>query len=102
MSHLSPRRQQPGFTLIELLVVIAIISILMGLLMPAVQKAREVASKISCANNLKQLGLAMTMYHNDFNRLPPTGMANQGGIGAVAILPYIEQNNLYRLWDLSQ
>jgi prepilin-type N-terminal cleavage/methylation domain-containing protein len=101
-----------GFTLIELLVVIAIISILIGMLLPAVQRAREAASRISCANNLKQIGLAMHMHHNDLERLPPSRvypvnvitpgtLVHEGGATwAVFILPYLEQENFYRLWNL--
>lgn len=103
-----------AFTLIELLVVIAIISVLMGMLLPAVQKAREAASRISCTNNLKQIGLAMHMHHNDHERLPPSRLpvdyvpASGGPVywptgkatWAVLILPYLEQDNLYRQWNL--
>jgi prepilin-type N-terminal cleavage/methylation domain-containing protein len=107
--------RRTGFTLIELLVVIAIISVLIGMLLPAVQKAREAAARISCANNLKQIGLAMHMHHNDHSRLPPSRLAidipiNASGnpvywpsgraTWAVLILPYLEQDNLYRQWDL--
>jgi len=102
MSRLpSPARARPGFTLIELLVVIAIIAILMGLLMPAVQQAREAAARISCANNLHQIALAMHNYHDAEEKLPPSRLPGESASWAWLILPYLEQDNLYRTWDLS-
>jgi prepilin-type N-terminal cleavage/methylation domain-containing protein len=98
----TPGRRHAGFTLIELLVVIAIISILIGLLMPAVQKAREAANRIKCANNLKQIGLAMQMYHNSRNRLPPSRLGDEQPTWAVLIMPYLEQDNRYKLWALDK
>jgi prepilin-type N-terminal cleavage/methylation domain-containing protein len=96
------RRRHCGFTLIELLVVIAIISVLMGLLLPAVQRVREAASRASCSNNLRQIGLAFQMYHNNWGSLPPNRLSDLHATWAILILPYIEQNNLYAQWDLSQ
>ena len=100
-----------AFTLIELLVVIAIISTLIGMLLPAVQKAREAAARIQCANHLKQIGLAMHLYENNFGYLPSnrlvadkglSGPRRGGATWAVQILPLIEQENLYRQWDVSR
>jgi prepilin-type N-terminal cleavage/methylation domain-containing protein/prepilin-type processing-associated H-X9-DG protein len=99
-----------GFTLIELLVVIAIVAILIGLLLPAVQKVREAASRIKCTNNLKQLGLALHHHHDAHGTFPPA-FVNKGPYGtsgfnlshgwAPFLLPYVELRQLYDLyrWD---
>ncbi len=94
--------QRHGFTLIELLIVIAIIAVLIGLLVPAVQRVRESANRIQCVNNLKQIGLAAQLYHDDHKHLPPgigyTPLATSGvwGQNFFHLLPYLEQGNLYR------
>ncbi|HEV3440261.1 MAG TPA: DUF1559 domain-containing protein, partial [Gemmata sp.] len=107
MKHTLSRSGTPrwAFTLIELLVVIAIIAILIGLLLPAVQKVREAAARLQCQNNFKQLGLAIQNYASANNdNLPPPNFARlvnpatgnvADGSAHYALLPYLEQGNLY-------
>lgn len=101
-------RGRRAFTLVELLVVIAIIGVLVGLLLPAVQAAREAARRMSCSNNLKQIGIALHNYHDTANRFPSSGFQHAGtaqepntwtssskGSQLLALLPYMEQQPLY-------
>ena len=112
-----PRIQPParprcrtGFTLVELLVVIAIIALLIGLLLPAVQKVREAANRIQCGNNLKQLALAARLYHDARRKFPNgvhpvdfiTGGHANGTCWAVELLPDLEQESLKKRWDTTE
>ena len=107
--YVTQKAQRFGFTLVELLVVISIISVLVGLLLPAVQMAREAARRIQCANNVKQIGLAVHNYHDTYRMLPisvgpwqqgPRFSKQRNGKGwIVSILPQLEQTALYAAFE---
>src|SRR3954451_13970057 len=102
-------RPRAGFTLVELLVVIAIIGVLVALLLPAVQSAREASRRIKCANHLKQIGLALQNYENTFKILPMGTMSVASGQVGTSnnsaphpmMLPYLEQGNAVALFDFN-
>lgn len=93
--------KQRGFTLVELLVVIAIIGVLVALLLPAVQAARESARRMKCSNNLKQIGLSLHMYHDNVNVFPPGAFVTNNLSWNVLVLPYLEQSALYSQFNFN-
>ncbi|MEQ9408568.1 MAG: DUF1559 domain-containing protein [Fuerstiella sp.] len=116
-THVRRTKRSQGFTLIELLVSVAIIAVLIALVLPSVQQAREAARRTQCRNNLKQMGIALAGYH-DVHRMLPAAMINPGRLdsfsfyshgnrvlnttGWVLLLPYLDQSNIYRRYDFNQ
>lgn len=95
------RSRRVGFTLIELLVVIAIIGVLIGLLLPAIQKVREAANRVTCTNNLKQMSTAVANYSSTYaDAIVPVDIADCWPTWAVLLMPYLEQDNVYKNWDV--
>jgi prepilin-type N-terminal cleavage/methylation domain-containing protein/prepilin-type processing-associated H-X9-DG protein len=107
---LSTRRPPSAFTLIELVIVVAIVAVLAGLLAPAVQKVREAANRIRCTNNLHQIGIALHHYHDAYRTFPPGGVewrppgdsSKRQLAWCVFLLPYLEQENVYRSLNLKK
>src|SRR5689334_11012830 len=99
------RPNRAGLTLLELLVVVAIIGVLISLMLPAVQQVRAAAARTQCANNLRQLGLALHHYHNAYGALPPalvcsgTNVMDAEVTGFTYVLPFLEQDNTFRTYD---
>lgn len=91
-----------GFTLVELLVVIAIIVLLLALLLPAIQRVRAAVDRMLCSNHLRQLAIAVHHYHYDYEKLPPAGARPVPYSWAVFLLPYVEQENTYHLFQLDK
>lgn len=104
MNVADPRTVQhrKGFTLVELLVVIAIIGILVALLLPAVQAAREAANRSSCQNNLKQLGLGLQMHHDTYGNFPPGAVNSEGSMWTYYILPFLEETNTQAFMNIGE
>ncbi|RCS46391.1 DUF1559 domain-containing protein [Bremerella cremea] len=102
MDYRSPTIVRRGFTLVELLVVIAIIGVLIALLLPAVQQAREAARRTQCINNLKQVGLAVHNFHDTFGELPPSRVQYEYLGWSALLLPFMEQGNLYDQIDMKK
>src|SRR5262245_16988645 len=105
-SAFRPRRRRTracgAFTLVELLVVIAIIGVLVALLLPAVQAAREAARRTQCENNIKQLSVALQTYHDTYHKLPPARWNGAYNSWFALMMPFLEARNQYQMWDFNK